>query len=260
MKKVKPNKKYEVTNKAKKTKENEPKVTISTSAKSFMTFIEAAKIIGQETRVHVTETGLKVFMVDNANVFMGLVELECKVTSEPDAPKRFGIDIAHIKKLLLLSKGHNIALTVTETKLAVSYGKYDGRCAILDHITIRKDPSKEPELKLNAHFDMPGKYLFEITEVFKSDGKIIFDTEDKVIYLKTECGDLDFKEVIGTVADKSKEQIHSIYSSDYMRDIAKFVKDSPIHIDVGIDHPIVISTEKDDCKIRYLLAPRIVGD
>lgn len=252
--------KYEVTNKAKKTKENEPKVTISTSAKSFMTFIDAAKIIGPETRVHITETGLKVFMVDIANVFMGLVELDCKVTSEEDAPKRFGIDIAHIKKLLLLSKGHNIVLTVTETKLTVSYGRFNGSGAILDHITIRKEPSKEPEINLTAHFDMPGKYLFEMSQVFGASGKIRFETEDKVIYLKTECGDLDFKEVVGTIADKNKEQIHSIYSGDYIRDIAKFVKDSPIHIDVGIDHPIIITTERDECKVRYLLAPRIEAD
>lgn len=252
--------KYECKNKAKKTKEHEPSVTISTSAKSLMTFIDAICIIGPEHRVHVTDSGLKVFMVDCANVFMGNVELKCPVTSEHGAPKMFGIEIAHIKKLLSLSKGHNIVLTVTETKLTVSYGRFNGSGAVLDYNTIKKDPSKEPELKLNAHFDMPGKYLFEISKVFGASGRIIFQTEDKVIYLKTECGDLYFKEIIGTISDKNKEPIHSIYSSDYMRDIAKFVKDSPIHIDVGIDHPIIITTEKDDCKVRYMLAPRIESD
>ena len=262
MTKKKTTKKFECKNKVCKNKNGpyEPKLTITVTAKSLTTFLDAVGTVVSEARVHVTDTGLKVFQVDGANVCMINTELKCKTESEDGAPKVFGIDIAHLRKLLMHSKGATVSLVVTVSGIEMSYSRFSGECCVVYTIDMRKDPDKEPDMTLNAHFDIPGKYLFETSQVFGKSGKILFETVGSVIYLSAECGDLTFREVVGTVTNPKMEQIRSLYSGDYIHGIAKFVKDAPIHIDVGIDHPIVISTEKDDCKIRYLLAPRIEGD
>ena len=258
MTRKKSDKKFETKHKAKPNTSGT--VTITLSAKSLMTFIDAIASLHNEARIYVTENGIKVFMVDPGNVAMLCASLECKIQQGKKPLEMFGLNTLHIKKLLLYSKGHTVTLSVSDTDIALSYGRFSGKCCVEDMTYFRKDPNKEPDMILNAHFDMPGSYLYETSSIFGKNGKVVFETDDKVIYLKTECGDIEFREVVGTISDKKKEQIHSIFSGDYIAGIAKIVKDSPIHVDVGIDHPIVITTEKDDCSIRFLLAPRIESD
>lgn len=262
MMQTKKTKKYECKSKVIKTKgKAEPKATITTTAKSLSTFLDAVESVVPEARVHITETGLRVFMVDAAIVCMINAELACKVSFEGGAPKKVGINIAHLKKLLMHSKGSTVSLVVSESEILVTYSRFSGTCCVVDDICgIRTEPKKEPDMVLNAHFDIPGKYLFETSRVFKGDGKVIFESVGQVMYLTTEGGDITFREVVGTITNVKKEQFRSIFSGGYIHNIAAVVKDTPIHIDVGIDHPVVISTEKDDCKIKYHLAPCIESD
>ncbi len=58
-------------------------------------------------------------------------------------------------------------------------------------------------------------------------------------------------------------EVRSLYSLDYLTDISKGVGSAgEIVIDLGRDLPVVIKFEptSGDCKIKYVLAPRIESD
>ena len=91
-----------------------------------------------------------------------------------------------------------------------------------------------------------------------TSGKCILYVKNKVVFFEVEDGDISSKEVIGSVEKKSDAR--SLFSANYMRDIFKQIKDISVKIDCAVDHPLRVTAEKNDCKIEFLLAPRIEAD
>jgi hypothetical protein len=94
--------------------------------------------------------------------------------------------------------------------------------------------------------------------VSKGNGKIYIYVKEKVVYLAAAEGDLCVREVVGTVDTSSSAR--SLYSNNYLLQVAKTVKDVPITVNVAIDYPVKITAEKNGCNLMFLLAPRIESD
>jgi DNA polymerase III sliding clamp (beta) subunit (PCNA family) len=141
--------------------------------------------------------------------------------------------------------------------ICLKYGRFSAQVGCVDVNSLRKEPN-HPKMALNNEFSLPGKYLDEICHMVSSSGKIRLFVENKVIMLRAEEGDLSVTEVAGTTDGKG--EVNSLYSAANLKDIAKAVKGVDCTVRAGIDHPVHIFAEIEDCNFQFLLAPRIESD
>ena len=222
---------------------------------SLATYLSILKSCHTEARIHVTKNKISTSEVDCASVCIVNVGSECKTTGHPFV---FGIDVALLQKVIKFAKGCNITLDIAEEKILVKYGRFKSKIDILEESTIRKDPNP-PNIYLPISFEAPGKYLNEVLAVCNSSSyRSVFSTKNGVVSFCAIGDSFCIKEIIAET--ESKDVVKSMFSNDYLKDIVNTVKDVSLKIDIGIDHPARIYAEKDDCKVTFLLAPRIESD
>lgn len=233
-----------------------PQKKIEIPYTTLATYLSALKSCNSEARVHVEKNKIWTREVDTANVFMASVEAECKTTGHPFV---FGLDVSALQKVIKFAKGCNVIISVGNEKISVKYGRFQSRIEPLLETTVRRDPNP-PTIKLPAYFETPGKYLYEALSICGGTSfyRCQFTTKNGVVSFCVFGNGICVKEIIGET--KNKELLKSIFSSDYLKDIVNTVKDTSVKIDIGIDHPMRVRAEKNDCKIEYLLAPRIEAD
>lgn len=221
---------------------------------TLSTYLQVLKSCNSEARVHVAMNKISTLEVDTANVFLANIEAKCKTTGHPFV---FGLDVGMLQRVIKLAKGCNVIIDVGEKKIVVKYGRFQSKIDAPIEMHIRKDPNS-PTIKLPTSFEAPGKYLHEALTIASSAERCQFTTKNGVVSFCVFGSGLCVKEIIGET--KNKESVKSIFSSDYMKDIVNTVKDTSLKIDIGIDHPMRAYAEKNDCKITFLLAPRIGAD
>ncbi|MCK9593581.1 MAG: hypothetical protein M0Q91_16380 [Methanoregula sp.] len=237
--------------------EQTPVTKITIDARTALPFIDALLSCNKEHYLNIEQNKICVRSVDTGNVFILLAECEC-ITEIPErAPKRAALDFNLIKKILTHSKDCRITISIDGEKASVDYGRFSAKVPLVDPEFMRKEPNP-PTINLDTNFDIPGKYLYDVCRMISKNGKIRISAENGVAFATAEDGDLIIKEVVGT-CNKSSHAM-SLFSNDYLTDIAKCVKTSQISIDVAIDHPVKISSEQNGCKLMFLLAPRIEAD
>jgi len=240
-----------------KPKVKNPVTTICIPYKTLETFLKAVRGCTREARLHIEDSKLSVKCVDTANVYMVRAECSCKTTMQPRSPDQIGIDLARLNKVFLYAKGCDITMEITGSKVSLKYGRFSSTFEGMDCNEIPKDPNGPPQMQLNE-MSFPGKYLHEICRMSSKDGKIRLLVDNGVIMLRSEGDEISITEVVGTT-DK-KIEVNSLYSSDYLKDISESVKNTECTVKAGIDHPVHIITEVNDCKLQFLLAPRIEPD
>ena len=221
---------------------------------TLATYLQVLKSCNSEARVHVAKNKIFTLEVDTANVFLANVEAKCKTTGHLFV---FGLDVSTLQRVTKLAKGCNVVIDVGEKKIGVKYGRFQSKIDVLSEVSIRKDPNP-PTIKLPASFEAPGKYLYEALLLVGSEYRCQFTTKNGVVSFCVTGDSICVKEIVGET--KNQESVKSIFSTDYMKDIVNTVKDTSLKIDIGIDHPMRAYAEKNDCKIMYLLAPRIEAD
>lgn len=227
--------------------------TIEIPYATLNTYLSVLASCSPEARVHVTRNKIATREVDTANVFMVNVEAECKTSGQ----FVFGIDVSALRKVIKYAKGCNVIIEIVGEKIKVKYGRFDARIEALLDITLRKDPNP-PTINLPLTFEVPGKYLNDALKMVGRDSRGVFVSKSRVVFFCVEEGTTHVREIISET--KNKESFKSMFSNDYMKDIINVVKDVSLKIDIGNDHPMRAYAEKNDCKIEYLLAPRIESD
>jgi DNA polymerase III sliding clamp (beta) subunit (PCNA family) len=245
-----------------KTKEKfdgkEPKTTVTVSEKTLSTFINAVVDCNEEAILNIESDKLRVSLVDNGNIYMVMVDCECKTDIGKDAPVRVGVDFKLLKKTLMYAAGGNVTLEISKNQIGITYGRFTSKIPTADIAFMRKEPHP-PELKLSTSFEMPGKYLLAACRMVSTgNGKIYIYVKSKVVFVAAHEGDLCMKEVVGTVGKSS--QARSLFSNNYLLLIAKSIKDVSATCEIDIDHPIKITAEKNGCNLVFMLAPRIESD
>lgn len=245
-----------------KTKEKfdgkEPKTTVTVSEKTLSTFINAVVDCNEEAILNIEPDKLRVSLVDNGNIYIVMVDCECKTDIGKDAPVRVGVDFKLLKKTLMYAAGGNVTLEISKNQIGITYGRFTSKIPTADIAFMRKEPHP-PELKLSTSFEMPGKYLLDACRMVSAGtGKIYIYVKSKVVFVAAHEGDLCMKEVVGTVEKAS--QARSFFSNNYLSLIAKSIKDVSATCEIDIDHPIKITAEKNGCNLVFMLAPRIESD
>ena len=240
-----------------KNSEQMPVTKITIDARTALPFIDALLSCNKEHYLNIEKNRIHVRSVDTGNVFMILAECECITEIPEHAPKRAALDFNLIKKILIHSKDCRITISIDGEKASIDYGRFSAKIPLVDPAFMGKEPNS-PTINLDTRFNIPGKYLYDVCRMVSKKGKIRISAENGVAFATAEDGDLNIREVIGT-CDKSSHAM-SLFSNDYLTDIAKCVKTSQINIDVAIDHPIKISSEQNGCKFVFLMAPRIEAD
>jgi len=224
-------------------------------------FIDAIGEILTECRLVFSKEGIAVKAVDDANVAMVLAKLPGNLMDQYVSPDlTFGVDLKKIKVALSIMSDDSLTLDVTEKNITMKDGKSEYNCKALDVNSIRKEP-KVPGLTLASNATFSGAEFAEaIKQVGKIGDAISIETSDIGLFLFTQ-GDTDSIRRKITTDQKKIVRAKSLYSLDYLKDIAKVVKSAIyVKIDMGTNQPIRIQFTVGGIDVTYLVAPRVDSD
>lgn len=239
----------------------------------FKAMIDALTSILKEVRLHLEEDGIHAISVDSANVAMVVMHVPIGAFAEYqlDEPKAIGIDLEKIHAILTtMGKGDTVTLTLNdkEKKLNLRYGGYDYFVQLIAESTIRKDPT-EPVLDLPGAFEVPGGLFAEAVHAAAGVSERIWlkSEPDKSVFVieGSPAGGIEGLRRTLTGAEvsveKCDEKVSSLFSHDYLQDIAKIVaKSRDVSIKLGNDHPVLFECDYERVHLKYLLAPRIENE
>jgi proliferating cell nuclear antigen len=224
-------------------------------------FIGAIGEVLTECRLNFHTDGIKVLAVDEANVAMVHATLPENMMDQYSSPDLvFGIDLKKFKVALSIMSDDSLILEVSDKSITLRDGKSEYNCTALDINSIRKEP-KLPKISLAANATFSGA---EFSEAVKQVGKIgdavTVETSDKGLSLFVR-GDTDNIRRKITTDQKKMARAKSLYSLDYLKDIAKVIRSALIvKAEMDMDQPIRFQFTTGGIDVMYLLAPRVDSD
>jgi proliferating cell nuclear antigen len=227
----------------------------------FLAFCEAVLAIAPECRVWLKSTGIEVHAVDAANVALISAKLPAAAfETYKEESTILGFDLLKLKIAAGLMKAGIITLDQNDKgKLLITDGSTRYSNALLDINTIRKDPIP-PTISLPAAVNINAKELQEsIVAMSRIGDKIRFSMQGKTLTMTTE-GDTDLlvKELEGEAVKSLKEPVASLFSTDYLREISRVIRDADtVTVSMNINHPVRLECTVDSIALEFLVAPRI---
>jgi proliferating cell nuclear antigen len=227
----------------------------------FLTFCEAVLAIAPECRVWLKSTGIEVHAVDAANVALISAKLPAAAfETYQEESTILGIDLPKLKIAAGLMKAGLVTIDQDKHgKLQITDGKTRYSNALLDINTIRKDPTP-PSISLPAVVTVDAKELQEsIVAMSRIGDKIRFSLQGKTLTMTTE-GDTDLlvKELEGETVKSLKEPMISLFSTDYLREISRVIRDAEqVTVSMNTNHPVRLECTVDQIALEFLVAPRI---
>jgi len=236
--------------------------------KRIATFCNICRALVPECRLIVTPEGISTLAVDTANVAMVQVNLPKESFEEFREEKtEIGMDVTKWKTAIdLLQDGPiTIDLVKTSGKIVFADGRYTYTHVPLDPRVVRKRPNP-PNITLPATVVIDSKEFHESIKAMSVIGdKVRFTAKGVGLLTLDSEGDTDrlVKEIQCKDGSKNSAEggtgtVASLFSLDYMRDIAKVMKEAgTINVYVGHEHPIRFDFDLDGMECSYMLAPRI---
>ncbi len=259
--------------------------TFEKKLSSFAAVVEAGTlkdIVGQytpiadEARIHLSEGGVRILLVDPANVVMRDGDYPASLFESYNTSEgRIGIDLNDLRDVIKMAGSDDlIHLELEAGKLNISMDGLEYTLALIDPESIREEPEL-PDLELPARFTIKQRELKRANKaadmvsdhvavearnpadgeraiIVKADG----DTDD-VKLTWTEDKD-DIEDVMLPAAG---EAFDSLFSLDYMKDIVRNISaDTDIEVELGDEFPIWLRHNIDDdgeTVVNTMLAPRI---
>jgi proliferating cell nuclear antigen len=231
--------------------------TISCEAGQFKKFIEAITSLNSECRLHFSKDGITTRLVDTANVAMiGITYPKSAMKMykfSEKCPEQVGMDWTKTTKILSATRP-NTPLTVkfTKDRMHISYSEISGSVKYIDSNAIRKDPNP-PTIVLKGKVAFEGNLLSKFNKVIIGD-KIILTIKNGLANIETQYVEDNVKMLL---AQDVKGEFRSIYSWDYLKDMAKVLNGTYVDCSFDTDHPLSLTSTIKGIEIRYLLAPRI---
>lgn len=244
--------------------------------------IDGLKSIVTESRLKFTQEGLTVTSIDPANAAMVQLELNKGAFTElKSTDMEIGIDITKFSSVLEMGqKGDSLFIEHDEKthKLDIKMGVLKYTMSLLDPSCIRKDP-KVPNLDMPATITMRGtdmgrgiKASSKISDYIKfvvsrDSFKMAADGDTDTVAFSAwadgsvPAGETDAAKLIGMNFTGSTI-IESLYSTSYLEDIQKVIKDKEVTIKMGKDYPAIISCPliNNNGSISYTIAPRVESE
>ena len=232
-------------------------------------FIESIAAIATECRLHIGTKTISTIVVDTANVAMVDISMRC----EGRGTATLGVDISALYDAFRKIK--ELAIFEGDTPVKISW--YPGQDApflevriecpfeyrmqfeTLKEETVRKDPNR-PTITLKSGFTCDGDDLYNGVRLCSVFGERcrIQTAKNGTVYLS---GKEDTRQNRIELSPGATVPAQSLYSIDYLKDIAKTLAGSPVTVQFDTDFPISLSAEVfPGISVRYLLAPRIEAE
>jgi len=233
---------------------------IKCEAGQFKKFVQAVRAMTQESRLHIDADGLSLITVDTANV--GMVKLSLPKSEIKDyqfnktkpSTQLVALEWSKISKALNAAEPQTpVILEFKEHHLSYTYEEIDGQIMYLDPNTVRKEPTP-PNIVLNTEVEFDGSLLTKIGKIMTGD-KIALIVKEGLATISFEDG-MEHKATI-ILSRTGKGEARSIYSWEYIKNIAKTLDRAYVTASFKDDHPIKFHAKIQGIVIEYLLAPRI---
>lgn len=233
---------------------------IKCEAGQFKKFVQAVRTMTQESRLHIDADGLSLICVDTANV--GMVKLSLPKSEIKDyqfqkktpSTQLVALEWSKVSKMLNATKPQTpLLLEFKEHHLRYTYDEIDGEIMYLDTNTIRKEPNP-PNIVLDTEVEFDGSLLTKMGKIMTGD-KIALIVKEGLATISFEDG-MEHKATI-ILSRTGKGKARSLYSWDYIKDIAKTLDRAYVTASFKDDHPIRFHAKIQGIDIEYLLAPRI---
>lgn len=217
-----------------------------------------------ECRLTIDAQGWNTQAVDTANVAMVSLNLPKAQFEQYDENGKceIGMDLLKWKDLLKIMNERDSTIEIVRdgTQLKITDGRYSILHTPLDPNTLRKRPNP-PNINLPASYEVEAKDLMEAIKAMGVIGdKVWLTAKQEGLALDAE-GDTDkLNKVLDCPVrlDLWKGEVSSLFSLDYLTDIAKAMKDAgKVTILIGKDHPVRFDCAIEGMDVSYLVAPRI---
>jgi proliferating cell nuclear antigen len=235
--------------------------------KRLAQFCGIVQALVPECRLMITDSGWNTMAVDTANVGMVTANMpaasfeEFKETDKTE----IGMDVGKFEDMLRVMNDpkSTIEITMDSGRLRITDGKYTYTHTPLDANTVRKRPNP-PNISLPSSVIIDAKEYHEVVKAMAVIGdKVRLEVDGERFELRTE-GDTDAlrKEIPTKPQDKKNgAAIASLFSIDYLKNVAKGMKDAgTITVHLGNEHPVRFDFEIDGIEASFLVAPRIEAD
>lgn len=233
------------------------------------TALKALRGLVNEARLRFNEDVLMSKAVDPANVAMVLVEVPSKsfevykVDCRDDEEVIVGWDVNRTYDFVKsFKKDDLVELKCSDGKIIISADKVKYSVAQIDPNGIRKEP-KVPQLELPARIVLPADEVKKaITAAEKVNDCVVFKTDENGFYIEAE-GDVDkiaFHVSDAELIEFNKQEARSLFSIEYLKEFMKIAGSGDLlTIKLGVDYPVWMEFRLcgGDCKVVYILAPRI---
>jgi proliferating cell nuclear antigen len=232
--------------------------------------IDVADSVADESVLRFGRHGLKIRLVDPANVYMANIHLDSS-GFEAVGDGVFPAGQKHEGLLDFIGKADSeelvsLAFDAETRRLAVEFQPYERDYALIDPDSIRQEPDI-PDMDLPNVFNIDGETLKEVVEVSQlvSDHvNIEGDSDAECIRIVAE-GDTDTN--TATLDDELgfaevTEDASSFLSLDYLEDAVGVIpKSSTVEVRFGDEFPVMMEwTFADDYgHVKQVIAPRIVS-
>lgn len=257
---------------------------IKMSGEQYNEIIKSLAVVVTEIRIVATPCGLNARAVDTANVTLVNLNLSKSYFESYNGDKSikplnksefvFAIDVNKYANIKPRKDDRIEWIIPTDTEISEPVAQliinnrriFSIKC--FDVKTVRKDPNY-PEPDLTNKVEIEGKSFYESYRAIAiMSDKMAIEIKGPAVphLIFSGEGDTDsVKEEIDFEAFSDLGEQRSLFSLDYIKDIAIYLKDKrKIMLEFGEDHPIRItkSTLGQDINssIMYLLAPRIEAD
>jgi len=235
-------------------------------------FVDNARALAPEAKIHLDADGLESAVVDPANV--GMVEQSLAAAAfksyEFDGGV-IGVDLERLDDVLGMAGSDDLVhleLDASTRKLSIAVGGLEYTLVLIDPDAIRQEPDV-PDIgeELTATLVCEARELHHAsTAADLCSDHIAFgaSTDDEVFYAEAQ-GDTDDVRYEWSREDAREgssvtDDVHSFYSLDYITDVLKPISASTETVlQVGTDVPMFMDSEFADGHghRRYMIAPRL---
>ena len=237
-------------------------------AARLKTVLASLRAIVDEARIRVTDEGVSVRAVDQANVVMDDLDLSAAAFESFDAaPGTLGVNLDRLAEPVGLASKDDLVqlhLDPESKKLLVVVDDLQYSMACLDPASIRAEPDI-PEFDLPTRMTIDQSVLLrgvKAADLVAEAVTIRMDTDAESLFIEAE-GDTDTVSLDLDVDDieiVTAEDASALFSLPYLKKLVRTIpKRTAVTVDLGDSFPVALSYEFADGEgvMSRMLAPRI---
>jgi proliferating cell nuclear antigen len=228
--------------------------------------VDALSIFLDSVRIHITNSGLSVKAVDQANVAMVALSLSEKAFEHFNASNgEIAVDLVKFASILeLMDKEGTAEIVIDEKehKLRVEFNGLAYTLSLLDPTSMKQEP-KIPKIDLPVEFTVPGTELKYGMKAAEKIATYVFLSMKNTVFSITASGDTDdmvYPIAADKITIKKSADVSSMFAIDYLNQIVKVAeKSDEVTVLLGKDYPLRLkfSIAEKNGNLEYMIAPRV---